>query len=134
VSAQHRHSRLRGLLDEIDRTTDPGLAIHVIATNFATSPAVKKWRWPSRVQLHFTRHTPVDQPRRAVVSTELQRRASSGSLLLPQRVTATMDECDHGSANATAQPLSGPRPPTRSSTATGRYCYAYQKTRHRSSA
>jgi transposase len=57
LSAQHRAVDFRDFLDEIDRQTDPALAIHVICDNLSAhkAPAVKKWLLAHpRVQLHFT--------------------------------------------------------------------------------
>jgi hypothetical protein len=57
LSAQHRAIDFRDFLDEIDRQTEPGLAIHVICDNLAAhkAPVVHKWLLAHpRVQLHFT--------------------------------------------------------------------------------
>ena len=57
LSAQHRAVDFRGFLDEIDRQTEPSLAIHVICDNLSAhkAPAVHKWLLAHpRVQLHFT--------------------------------------------------------------------------------
>ena len=57
LSAQHRAVDFRDFLDEIDRQTDPGLAIHVICDNLSAhkAPVVHKWLLAHpRVQLHFT--------------------------------------------------------------------------------
>ena len=57
LSAQHRAVDFRDFLDEIDRQTEPGLAIHVICDNLSAhkAPAVHKWLLAHpRVQLHFT--------------------------------------------------------------------------------
>ena len=57
LSAQHRAVDFRDFLDEIDRQTEPGLAIHVICDNLPArkAPAVHKWLLAHpRVQLHFT--------------------------------------------------------------------------------
>ena len=57
LSAQHRAIDFRDFLDEIDRQTEPGLAIHVICDNLSAhkAPAVHKWLLAHpRVQLHFT--------------------------------------------------------------------------------
>jgi transposase len=57
LSAQHRAIDFRDFLDQIDRQTDPGLAIHVICDNLSAhkAPAVHKWLLAHpRVQLHFT--------------------------------------------------------------------------------
>jgi len=57
TSAQHRAVDFRDFLDEIDRQTDRGLAIHVICDNLSAhkAPVVHKWLLAHpRVQLHFT--------------------------------------------------------------------------------
>jgi transposase len=57
LSAQHRAVDFRDFLDEIDRQTDPGLAIHVICDNLSAhkAPVVQRWLLAHpRVQLHFT--------------------------------------------------------------------------------
>ncbi len=57
LSAQHRAIDFRDFLDQIDRQTDPGLAIHVICDNLSThkAPVVHRWLLAHpRVQLHFT--------------------------------------------------------------------------------
>jgi transposase len=57
LSAQHRAIDFRDFLDEIDRQTEPGLAIHVICGNLSAhkAPVVHKWLLAHpRVQLHFT--------------------------------------------------------------------------------
>jgi transposase len=57
LSAQHRAVDFRDFLDEIDRQTAAGLAIHVICDNLSAhkAPAVQKWLLAHpRVQLHFT--------------------------------------------------------------------------------
>ena len=57
LSAQHRAVEFRDFLDEIDRQTEPGLAIHVICDNLSAhkAPAVHAWLLAHpRVQLHFT--------------------------------------------------------------------------------
>ena len=57
LSAQHRAVDFRDFLDEIDRQTDPALAIHVICDNLSAhkAPVVHRWLLAHpRVQLHFT--------------------------------------------------------------------------------
>jgi transposase len=57
LSAQHRAIDFRDFLDETDRQTEPGLAIHVICDNLSAhkAPVVHKWLLANpRVQLHFT--------------------------------------------------------------------------------
>ncbi|MFF3404558.1 transposase [Streptomyces sp. NPDC002659] len=45
LSAQHRAVDFRDFLDEIDRQTEPGLAVHVICDNLSAHKAsvVHKW-------------------------------------------------------------------------------------------
>jgi transposase len=57
LSARHRAVDFRDFLDQIDRQTGPGLAIHVICDNLSAhkAPAVQKWLLTHpRVRLHFT--------------------------------------------------------------------------------
>jgi hypothetical protein len=45
LSAQHRAVDFRGFLDQIDRQTDSGLAVHVICDNLSThkTPVIHRW-------------------------------------------------------------------------------------------
>jgi transposase len=56
-SAQHRAVDFRDFLDQIDRQTEPGLAVHLICDNLSAhkAPAVQRWL-PAhpRFVLHFT--------------------------------------------------------------------------------
>lgn len=57
LSARHRAEDFRDFLDEIDRQTGKGLAVHVICDNLSThkAPLVHKWLLAHpRFQLHFT--------------------------------------------------------------------------------
>jgi transposase len=57
LSAQHRAVDFRDFLDQIDRQTDPGLAVHVICDNLSAhkAPAVQRWLLAHpRFVLHFT--------------------------------------------------------------------------------
>jgi transposase len=57
LSAQHRAIDFRDFLDQIDRQTDPGLAVHVICDNLSThkAPVVHRWLLAHpRFVLHFT--------------------------------------------------------------------------------
>jgi DDE superfamily endonuclease len=57
LSAQHRAVDFRDFLDQIDRQTEPGLAIHVICDNLSAhkAPAVHRWLLAHpRVRPHFT--------------------------------------------------------------------------------
>src|SRR5438034_1318565 len=89
LSAQHRAIDFRDFLDQIDRQTDPGLAIHVICDNLSAhkAPAVHKWLLAHpRVQLHFT---PTYSPLISQVErwlAELQRRC------LERGVFCSLDE------------------------------------------
>jgi hypothetical protein len=76
LSAQHRAADFRDFLYQIDRQTDPGLAIHVICDNLSAhqAPAVHKWLLAHpHVRLHFTpRPTRLGSARSPFA--ELQRR------------------------------------------------------------
>jgi transposase len=57
LSAQHRAVDFRDFLDEIDRQSEPGLAVHVICDNLSAhkAPVVRKWLLAHpRFELHFT--------------------------------------------------------------------------------
>ena len=57
LSAHHRAVDFRDFLDQIDRQTDPGLAVHVICDNLSAhkAPAVQRWLLAHpRFVLHFT--------------------------------------------------------------------------------
>ena len=57
LSAQHRAVDFRDFLDQIDRQTDPALAVHVICDNLSThkAPPVQRWLLAHpRFVLHFT--------------------------------------------------------------------------------
>ena len=57
LSAQHRAVDFRDFLDQIDRQTEPGLAVHVICDNLSAhkAPAVHRWLLAHpRFVLHFT--------------------------------------------------------------------------------
>ena len=57
LSAQHRAVDFRDFLDQIDRQTAPGLAVHVICDNLSTHKAPVVHRWLAahpRFALHFT--------------------------------------------------------------------------------
>lgn len=77
LSAQHRAVDFRDFLDEIDRQTDPGLAVHVICDNLSAhkAPTVHKWLLVHPlVQLNFapTHSSWISQAERSFA--ELQRR------------------------------------------------------------
>jgi transposase len=57
LPAQHRAVDFRDFLDQIDRQTGPGLAVHVICDNLSThkAPVVHRWLLAHpRFMLHFT--------------------------------------------------------------------------------
>src|ERR1017187_7027215 len=57
LSAQHRAVDFRDFLDQIDRQTEPGLAVHVICDNLSAhkAPPVQRWLLAHpRFVLHFT--------------------------------------------------------------------------------
>src|SRR5881227_116287 len=57
LSAQHRAVDFRDFLEQIDRQTDPALAVHVICDNLSAhkAPAVQRWLLAHpRFVLHFT--------------------------------------------------------------------------------
>ena len=89
LSAQHRAIDFRDFLDQIDRQTEPGLAIHVIRDNLSAhkAPAVHKWLLaasprPSALHSHLLL---VDQPGRAVVRRIAAPLPGPRRVLLPRR-------------------------------------------------
>ena len=57
TSARHAAGDFKDFLDRIDRTVEPGLAVHLICDNLSVhkAPAVKRWLLEHpRFQLHFT--------------------------------------------------------------------------------
>ena len=89
LSAQHRAVDFRDFLDQIDRQTEPGLAIHVICDNLSAHKA------PGRAQV-AARPSPrpaalhahlllVDQPGRAVVRRTAAPLPGPRRVLLPRR-------------------------------------------------
>src|SRR6201987_3282054 len=118
LSARHRAVDFRDFLDEIDRQTGPGLAIHVICDNLSAhkAPAVQKWLLAHpRVRLHFT---PTYSSRISQAGrwfAELQRRCLDRGVFCSLDELTTALENWIKTWNATAGPSSGPRPPHRSS-------------------
>jgi transposase len=89
LSAQHRAVDFRDFLDEIDRQTEPGLAIHVICDNLsahkaARGPQVAAGPPQSRAALHSDLFL-VDQPGRTVVRRAAATLPGPRRLLLPRR-------------------------------------------------
>jgi transposase len=130
LSAQHRAVDFRDFLDEIDRQTEPGLAIHVICDNLSAhkAPVVHRWLLAHpRVQLHFTPtySSWISQVERWFA--ELQRRCLDRGVFcsLDELTTALEDWIKTWNAPAPG-PLGGPRPQTRSSTASAATAHASQ--------
>jgi hypothetical protein len=88
LSAQHRAVDFRDFLDQIDRHTDPDLAVHVICDNLSAhkAPVVQRWLLAHpRFVLHFTPHLLLlDQPGRAVAGRIAAALPRTGRLLLPR--------------------------------------------------
>jgi DDE superfamily endonuclease len=129
LSAQHRAVDFRDFLDEIDRQTEPGLAIHVICDNLSAhkAPVVHRWLLAHlRVQLHFTPtySSWISQVERWFA--ELQRRCLDRGVFCP--LMSSPPPCRTGPRSGTPPPgpSSGPRPPTRSSTASSATAHASQ--------
>jgi len=108
LSAQHRAVDFRDFLDDIDRQTDPGLAIHVICDNLAAhkAPVVQRWLLAHpRVQLHFTPtySSWISQVERWFA--ELQRRCLDRGVFCPlDDLTAALEDWIK-IWNATARPF-----------------------------
>jgi transposase len=98
LSAQHRAVDFRDFLDEIDRQTEPGLAIHVICDNLSAhkAPVVQKWLLahpPRRASFHPDLLV-VDQPGRAVVRRVAATLPGPRRVLLPRRTHHRAGELD----------------------------------------
>jgi transposase len=105
LSAQHRAVDFRDFLDQIDRPTDPGLAIHIICDNLSAhkAPAAhKRLLAHPRLQLHFTPaySSWISQVERWFA--ELQRRCLDRSVFcsLDELTTALEDWVKFWNANA----------------------------------
>jgi transposase len=96
LSAQHRAVDFRDFLDQIDRHTDPGLAVHVICDNLSThkAPAVHRWLLAHpRFVLHFTPaySSWINQVERWLA--ELQRRClERGAFCSLDQLTSALEE------------------------------------------
>ena len=127
LSAQHRAIDFRDFLEEIDRQTEPALAIHVICDNLAAhkAPVVHRWLLAHpRVQLHFTPtySSWISQVERWFA--ELQRRCLDRGIFCPLDELTTALEDWIKIWNASARPFKWTRPPTRSSTASATTAHA----------
>jgi transposase len=108
LSAQHRAIDFRDFLDQIDRQTDPALAIHVICDNLSAhkAPVVHRWLLAHpRVQLHFTPtySSWISQVERWFA--ELQRRCLDRGVFCSLDELTTALEAWIKTWNATARPF-----------------------------
>ena len=106
LSAQHRAVDFRDFLDEIDRQTDTGLAIHVICDNLSAHkapvrPPVAAGPSPRPAALH-SHLLLLDQPGRAVVRRTAAALPGPRRVLLPRRA--------HRRVGGLDQDLERPRP------------------------
>ena len=127
LSAQHRAVDFRDFLDEIDRQTDSGLAIHVICDNLSAhkAPAVQQWLL-AHPRVHAALHPDLlllAQPGRAVVRRTAAALPGPRRVLLPRELTTALEDWIK-IWNPTPGRSSGPRPPTRSSTASAATAHA----------
>jgi transposase len=108
LSAQHRAVDFRDFLDEIDRQTEPGLAIHVICDNLSAhkAPAVQRWLLAHpRVRLHFTPACSSWISQAGRWFAELQRRClDRGVFCSPGELTTALEGWIK-TWNATARPF-----------------------------
>jgi transposase len=95
LSAQHRAVDLRDFLDQIDRQTESGLAVHVICDNLSTHKTQVVHRWliaRPRFVLHFTPtySSWLNQVERWLA--ELQRRCLERGVFCSLDVTYVLEE------------------------------------------
>jgi len=127
LSAQHRAVDFRDFLDQIDRQTDPGLAIHVICD---LCPRTRRPRcsggcWPTPASSCTSRPPiPPGSARWNGGSPNCSAAAWIAACSAPS--TSSPPRRKSGSRSGTPPPgrLSGPRPPTRSSTASAATAHA----------
>ena len=129
LSAQHRAVDFRDFLDQIDRQTDPGLAIHVICDNLSAhkAPAVQKWLLAIPASSCTSpRPTPPGSARSNGGSPSCS--AAAWTAACSARSTSSPPPWRTGSRPGTPPPghSHGPRPPTRSSTASAATAHASQ--------
>jgi transposase len=125
LSAQHRAVDFRDFLEEIDRQTDPGLAIHVICDNLSAhkAPVVHRWLLAHpRVQLHFTPtySSWISQVERWFA--ELQRRCLDRGVFCSLEELTTALENWVKFWNANARPFKWTKTADQIIDAIGRYC------------
>ena len=121
LTGRHRAIEFRRFLARIDQAVPAELAVHVICDNSAThkTPAIQRWLTAHpRFQLHFTPtySSWLNLVERfiAELTTKWLRRGTHRSVAeLEQSIRTWIDTW-----NDDPKPLGGPRPPTRSSTAT----------------
>jgi hypothetical protein len=128
LSAQHRAVDFRDFLDEIDRQTEPGPAVHVICDNLSAhkAPVVHTWLLAHpRFHLHFTPtySSWINQVERWFAELE------NGAAWSEECSAHWMTSSPHsrtGSRSGTTRPgpSHGPRPPIRSSTASAATAHA----------
>jgi transposase len=127
LSAQHRAIDFRDFLDEIDRQTEPGLAIHVICDNFSAhkAPVVHRWLLAHpRVQLHFTPTYSSWISQVPGGSPSCSGAAWTAACSAPSTNSSPRWRTGSRSGMPVPGPSSGPRPPTRSSTASAATAHA----------
>ena len=98
LSAQHRAVDFRDFLDQIDRQTEPGLAIHVICDNLSAhkAPVVHRWLLAHPTSRCTSRHLLIlDQPGRAVVRRIAAPLPGPRRVLLPRRTHHHAGGLDH---------------------------------------
>jgi transposase len=127
LSAQHRAVDFRDFLDDIDRQTDPGLAIHVICDNLSAhkAPAVHKWLLAHPASRCISprpiRH---GSARSSGGSPSCSDAAWTAGCSVPSTNSPPRWRAGSRSGMPAPGPSSGPRPPTRSSTASAATAHA----------
>ena len=129
LSAQHRAVDFRDFLDELDRQVEPGLAVHVICDNLAAhkAPVGTGGCWP------IPGSSCTSRPRTHRGSARWNGgspncSAAAWTAAYSARSTSSPPPWKTGSRPGTTPPgpSGGPRPPTRSSTASAATAHASQ--------
>jgi transposase len=119
LSAQHRAVDFRDFLDQIDRQTGPGLAIHVICDNLSThkAPVVQRWLLAHPGSCCTSRPpTPRGSTRSSDGWPNCSGAASNAECSAPWKSSPMRSKSGSNSGTKAPGPSSGPRPLTRSST------------------
>jgi transposase len=127
LSAQHRAVDFRDFPDQIDRQADPALAIHVVCGNLSAhkAPAVQKWLLAHPASSCTSRPpTPRGSARWNGGSPNCSGGAWTAACSAPWTSSPPRWKTGSSSGMPPPGPSGGPRPPTRSSTASAATAHA----------